>query len=230
MKAADIMTTNVITVPPDANVRDAATILVQHRISAVPVLGDRGNIVGIVSEGDLIRRAEAGTEVSRSWWLDLLTTDEARAAEFAKSHARKVADVMTRRVITATPETQVSEIAGLLERNGIKRVPVVKDGKVVGIVSRANLLQALASLKKEQIPAPGPSDAELRTKIMSRLEAQPWAKPTYLNIVVHDGTVELWGIVMTAAEKKAVRVLAEDTPGVRTVNDNLIVQHAMMDS
>ena len=153
-----------------------------------------------------------------------------RAAEFAKSHARKVADVMTRRVITASSDTPVSEIAALLERNNIKRVPIVKGGKVVGIVSRANLLQALASLKKEQVPTPTPSDADLRTKIITQLEAQPWARPIYVNILVHDGTVELWGMVTTEAEKKAVRVLAEATPGVRAVNDNLKVQPTMIDS
>ena len=226
MNAADVMVSNVVTVGPDASVRDVAGILIRNHISALPVVGPGGNVLGIVSEGDLIHRAETGTEVSRSWWLDLLTSDEARATEFAKSHARKVSDVMTKRVVTAAPDTPLSEIARLLEQNGIKRLPVVKDGKLVGIVSRKNLLQALASLK-ERIPAAAPSDTELRAKIMAQLNAQTWARPTFLNVLVQNGTVELHGMVSTQAEKKAVRVLAEATPGVRAVNDQLALQRSM---
>jgi len=230
MKAADVMISNVVTVGPDASVQDVAAILIRNHISAVPVVGPGGNILGIVSEGDLIHRAEAGTEVSRSWWLDLLTSDEVRAAEFAKSHARKVADVMTRKVVTAAPDTPLSEIAGLLEKNGIKRLPIVKDGKLVGLVSRKNLLQALASLRMEQVPASAPSDTDLRAKIMAQLDAQTWVRPALINVVVRDGTVELYGMVTNQAEKKAVRVLAEATPGVRAVNDNLVIQRSMADS
>jgi osmotically-inducible protein OsmY len=136
---------------------------------------------------------------------------------------------MTRHVITAAPETPLNEIANLLERNGIKRIPILKEGKLVGIVSRKNLLQAMASATEQQAPASVPSDSDLRAKIMAQLDAQVWARPTFLNVLVHDGTVELWGMVTTETEKKAVRILAEATPGVRAVNDNLVVQRPMVD-
>src|SRR5581483_1873341 len=121
-----------------------------------------------------------------------------------------------------TPDTSASEIASLLEKHGIKRVPVVKDGKIVGIVSRANLLQALASLKRT--PKPTVDDASIRSRLLGQLLAERWTTPSLMNIIVHDGTVELWGIVDSRDEKKAIRILAEATPGVRDVNDNLIVR------
>ena len=148
MKAADVMVSAVISVRPNARVEEVASILLANRISAVPVIDDQDELVGIVSEGDLMRRAEAGTERSRSWWLEYLTGKQVLASEYVKSHSHKVTDVMTPSVITATPETALGEIAMLLERNRIKRVPIVQNGKVVGIVSRANLLQALAGMKE----------------------------------------------------------------------------------
>jgi CBS domain-containing protein len=147
MKAADVMVSNVISVGPQASVQEVADLLLRNRISAAPVIGPEGELVGIVSEGDLMRRPEVGTERRQSWWLSLLTSSEAMASDYIKSHSRKVVDVMTRRVVTATPDTPVGDIATLLEKHGIKRVPIVAEGKVVGIVSRANLLQALASVK-----------------------------------------------------------------------------------
>ena len=225
MKAADVMVTNVITVGPEACVEDVAHLLLTNRISGLPVVGAEGKIVGIVSEGDLMRRAEAGTGRRRPWWLAMLTGQEVLAAEYVKEHSRKVTDVMTRNVVTAAPETPLQDIATLLEKNGIKRVPIVKDGKVVGIVSRANLLQALASLRK-QIEAGAPNDGTIRENIVARLKAEPWTRPSLINVIVQDGTVELWGIVDSQTEKKAVRVAAEVTPGVRAVNDNLIIRPA----
>jgi CBS domain-containing protein len=227
MKASDIMVSNVITIGANTSVREIADTLVKNRISAVPVVGEHGELLGIVSEGDLMRRVEAGTERHRSWWLEALASNEALAAEFVRSHARKVTDIMTRHVVTAKPDTPISDIASILEKNGIKRVPIVKDGKVVGIVSRANLLQALASAPKEAPAAPSVDDVTLRAKIEALLKSQRWTNPWLLNVIVHDGTVELWGIVDSQAEKKAARVAAEVTPGVRAVNDNLIIRPVM---
>ncbi len=170
-----------------------------------------------------MRRFEAGTGRRRPWWLVLLTGKEVLAAEFIKEHSRKVADVMSRAVITAAPETPLSEIANLLEKNAIKRVPIVDKGKLVGIVTRANLLQALASLSGRATQA---DDAEIREKVLTQLNAEPWTRPSLINVTVQDGTVELWGIVDSTVEKKAVRVAAEVTPGVRAVNDNLIIRPA----
>src|SRR5450631_4092866 len=183
MKAADVMVSNVISVGSQASVQEVADVLLRNRISGVPVTGPQGELVGIVSEGDLMRRPEAGTRRRYSWWLSLIAAKEEMASEYIKSHSRKVVDVMTRSVVTAAPDTPVCDVAELLEKHGIKRVPIVKDGKVVGIVSRANLLQALASLKS--IPAGTTDDASIRAKLTSRLANEQWTKPSLLNLIVH---------------------------------------------
>ena len=225
MKASDVMVLNVITVGLDASIQEVADLLLRHRISAVPVVGANGEMLGIVSEGDLINRPEAETTHRKSWWLDALASNEILAAEYVKSHSRKVADVMTREVITASPDTSVAEVAALLERNRIKRVPIVKNGKIVGIVSRANLLQALASLKDEALQT-RPDDSAIRHKVMASLQNERWTRPALISVTVQDGTVDLWGIVESQTERKAVHVLAEVTPGVRAVNDNLLIRPA----
>jgi len=224
MKASDIMAPDVITVGPDSSIQDVAEILLAKRISGLPVVNAQGKLVGIVSEGDLLRRAEAGTEHTRSWWLKLLMGRETLAAEFVKEHARRVRDVMTRDVITASPDTPATEIAGILERNRIKRVPIVKDGKLVGIVSRANLVQALAGMRKEIALEKPVSDTELRDTLLSRLRAEPWAKTGLINVTVNSGAVDVWGIVDSEAEKQALRVAIEVTPGVRDVTNNVFVR------
>jgi CBS domain-containing protein len=224
MKAADVMVRDVISVTPDHSVQDVAHLLLSNRISGVPVLDATGKLVGIVSEGDLMRRAEAGTAHERSWWLRLLMGREGLANEYVREHSRKVSDIMTRNVVTARPATPLPELAGLLERNRIKRVPIVENGKVIGIVSRANLLQALASLRKEIASEKPAADSEVRDKVIARLKAEPWARTALLNVTVQDGTVDLWGIVDSATEKKALRVAAEVTPGVRGVNDHIVIR------
>jgi CBS domain-containing protein len=224
MRASDIMVSNVVTVRPDQTVQEVAEILLNRHISGVPVLNAAGELVGIVSEGDLMRHADAGTQHRRSWWLRLLMGREGLAYDYIKEHARKVEDVMTRDVITASPDTTVSEIAELLERNRIKRVPIVKDRKVVGIVSRANLLHALAAMRKQVATQKPVADAELRESVLARLKAEPWMRTSLINVTAHDGVVDLWGVVDSANEKHAIRVAAEITPGVRTVNDGIIVR------
>jgi CBS domain-containing protein len=225
MKASDVMVCNVITVGPDASVQEVADLLLRHRISAVPVVGGKGEILGIVSEGDLLNRPESETERHNSWWLDALASKETLALEYIKSHSRKVADVMTRDVITASPDTSVAQVAALLEKNRIKRVPIVSDGKLVGIVSRANLLQGLASLK-DKAPQAQADDSAIRERVMAKLQSERWTRPALISVTVQDGKVELWGLVESETERKAVRVLAEVTPGVRAVNDNLMVRSA----
>jgi CBS-domain-containing membrane protein len=228
MKASDIMISNVVTVGPNASVRDVANLLLNDHISAVPVVSEDGNLLGIVSEGDLMRRVEVGTERHRPWWLEMLSSNEALAAEFVRSHAHKVTDVMTRDVVTAKPDTSAGDIAALLEKKRIKRVPIVKDGKIVGIVSRANLIQALASAPQEAGAQRKADDAAVREKVEAQLNAQAWTKPWELNVIVHDGTVDLWGLVHSDIEKRAARVAAEAVPGVRAVNDNLVVWSAVV--
>ncbi len=221
MQARDVMTKRVLSVTPDTNVRQAATFLVEHGISAAPVLDAKGVLVGLVSEGDLFRRAETGTAKRRSWWLSLLSSNEIEAREFTKANALQVKDLMTRGVVTVGEETEIGEIADLLERKQIKRVPVVKDGRVVGIVSRANLVRALADLTppaKEVLV-----DRELRAAIEQRLASQSWAPHALVNIAVHDGHVELTGLAENESQRTAVRVLVEGVPGVLSVKESLSV-------
>jgi len=222
MKARDVMVSPVVTVKATSLVKDVAITLLERRISAVPVVDEKGKLVGIVSEGDLMRRLEAGTARQRSWWLRFLAGEETEAMEYAKSHARKVADVMTRNIVTATPDTPLAEIAALLEKHSIKRVPIVSNGELVGIVSRANLVQAVASAPKGlEIHL---SDETIRDRLLAHLRAQSWAHTWQLNVTVNGGIVDLWGLTYSDSERDAIRIAAENIPGVRAVNDHLYLR------
>jgi CBS-domain-containing membrane protein len=185
------------------------------------VIDAKGNLVGIVSEGDLLHRVEAQTERRRSRWLELLAANTTLASEYVKSHAKHVADVMTADVVTVPEDARLAEVARLLETRRVKRVPVVRDGKVVGIVSRSNLLQAVASGATAAAAQAPKDDRSIREAIVNELQKQKWAAPAESNIVVNDGVVHLWGFVMSEAERKALRVAAENVPGVRSVEDHL---------
>lgn len=222
MQAKDIMTSNVIAVTSDSGVRDAAAVMLKHRISAVPVVDESGILVGIVSEGDLMHREEAGTRRRRSWWLWLFANAEALAEEFVKEHSHRVSDIMTHDVITASPETTLVEIAERLEKNGIKRVPIVENGKVVGIVSRANLVQALTMAPKQSAGSDA-LDSQIQQRILARLNSELW-RPPWVNVRVEKGVVELWGTASSEAQRKAAHLAAELTPGVVGVKDGVKVQ------
>lgn len=222
MKARDVMVSPVITVDTAATLEDVVRLLLKHRISAVPVVDDRGRLVGMVSEGDLTHRCEIGTARQRSRLMMLLLGNRAQAEDYIKTHATKVADMMTRTVIAAEPETPLSEIATLMELHNIKRVPIVRDGQLVGIVSRANLVQAIAtSGTKLEVPI---ADTTIRDKLLAHLKAQAWAHTDLLNATVRDGVVNLWGFSSSEVEKTAIRVAAEQTPGVRAVNNHITVE------
>ena len=169
MRAADVMVQDVISIASTASVQDAANLLLTRRAGALPVSDAEGNLVGMVPEGDLMRRPEKDTERRQSWWLKLFAPRKLLAEEFARSHPRKVSDVMTRQVITATPETPLAEITTLLEKNLIKRVPITRDGKVVGIVSRTNLLHGLAAFPKGL--AASVADEKLEDLVIARMGA-----------------------------------------------------------
>jgi len=223
MKARDVMTSHVITVGPELDVKAVANTLVANGISAVPVVAIDGSIVGIISEGDLMRRAVSGAGRKRSWWLETFSSAEQLMAEFVKAHGRKAKDVMTRQVISVDPDTSLQEIANLLEKHGIKRVPVLKDGRLVGIVSRANLVQALATRGLAFVEVTE-ADEVLRKVIVSNLRKLPWtAALEMVDVIVDRGVVNLWGVVRNEEEKNAIRVTAEETPGVQAVNDHLRV-------
>jgi CBS-domain-containing membrane protein len=223
VNAADVMVQRVIVVDPDSTIRDVAALLVSKHISAVPVTDADGKLLGIISEGDLLRRSENDTERRRSWWLRWLVSAETLTAEFIKSHSRKVSDVMTRNVIVAKPDTPLHEIATLLERHKIKRVPIVENEKIVGIVRRANLVQTLAT-RCDDYPPAVPDDTALREAVMTALEKQAWAPTTLVNVTARAGVIDIWGIVDSEMQREAIRVAVEVTPGVTMVNDNLIVR------
>jgi CBS-domain-containing membrane protein len=222
MKARDVMVSPVITARPDASVGEVAKLLLEHRFSAVPVVDSQGRLVGIISEGDLMHRAEAGTERQRSWWLRGFAGAETLAFDYIKAHARKVVDVMTPEVVTASPDTPLREVASLMEKHSIKRVPIVTDGRLVGIVTRANLIQTVASAPKGlEIQ---PSDSTIRDKLLAHLKAQPWVHVDLLNVTVNGGVVDVWGIANSETERKAIRVAAESIAGVRAVHDNMVMR------
>lgn len=226
MLAREVMTPNPIAVPATTTVEECARLLLEKRISAVPVVDATGGVIGIVSEGDLIRRRETGTERRYSWWLELVSDPQTMARDFVKSGGHKVSDVMTRQVVSVTEDTALATIAGILEKHRIKRVPVVRGGKLVGIVSRADLVRAL--LVGRPAPAAGAaSDADIRDRFLARLDKEPWGPRSYVNIVVNNGQVELWGFASSPDEARAIGVLAEDVAGVRGVVNNVRVgEHA----
>ena len=217
MQAQDVMVSGVISVGPDIPVRIAANAMVTNCVSALPVIDIYAKLVGIVSEGDLIRRVEIGTERRRSGG-ETLTSGDSPAKDFVKSHAKRVSDVMTREVITAQPETPLREIANLMEKHSIKRVPIIRDGLVVGIVSRVNLLQVLARANDNTDWVE--SDRVLHQRFVDSIKDQPWASRPF-NIIVNDRCADLWGFVYSVDEKTAVRVAAEATPGIESVSDHL---------
>jgi len=221
MNATDVMVRNVVTVHPETDMAEAVKLLAEHDVSALPVLDGMGNLVGMLSEADLIHRVEIGTEKHRPWWQEAVTGASTLAADFAKSHGKKVGEIMTTGVVSVSEDTPLSEIAATLERNGVKRVPVLRDGKLVGIVSRSNLIQALASVVG-RVDQHDETDRQIRLELLSRLEQQSWTDFGSRNITVGDRVVHLWGLVGSEAERKALRVLAEDVPGVTRVVDEMI--------
>jgi CBS domain-containing protein len=210
VQASDIMTSPVVTVGPDTQVGEAARLLLESRISAVPVVDAAGKLLGIVSEGDLMRRTETGTERRPSWWLALFSDAEAQARAFVKMHARRVADVMTRNVVTVAEDSSLEDIADTLEKHRIKRVPVMRGDRLVGIVSRADLLHGLVA--RRDAPAVTADDRTIKEAFVRALE-QAQVNRRFLNIVVSGGVVRIWGVVETPAELAAVRVAAENAGG-----------------
>jgi len=232
MRAMDVMTTGVITVDPDMSVQAVAKLLFERGISGVPVVDAADRLVGIVSEGDLLHRVETGTERvagrRRSWWLDTIASDQELARDYVKSHGRTAKDVMTREVIAVTEATDLAEVAMLLETKRIKRVPVLRDGKLVGIVSRANLVRALAMITSD--PADAATDdrtirAELLAELMTQewFKTQDWFKIWAADVIVRDRVVHFWlAANQSEEERRALRVAAQNVAGVRRVEEHII--------
>lgn len=223
MRAIDVMVRDVITVHPDTDVAEAVGLLGKHDVSALPVVDSNNHLLGIISEADLIHRVEIGTEMHRPWWMEAVTGASILAQDFAKSHGKKVGEVMTKDVVSSTEETPLSELAALLERKRIKRVPIVRDGKLVGVVSRSNLIQALASaIGHNDSDASSDNDRKIRRELVERLSQQPWTDFGSRNIIVSNGVVHVWGLVGSDSERQALIALAECVPGVSRVSDEMI--------
>jgi CBS-domain-containing membrane protein len=220
MRAVDIMTPQVIYVGPDTSVRSIAKLLAERQISGVPVVDSKRRVVGMVSEGDLLHRVETGTQHRRMWWLEMDESAQVLAREYVKSHGRKAKDVMTRDVTTVSPTTELADIATLLETRGIKRVPVVRDGKLVGIVTRANLIRALASAPKSSTRATKGGDQAISSKLLNELRHQKWAQNAAVSVVVKRGIVHLWGTLPSEVQRTALRVAAETVRGVKRIVDH----------
>jgi len=221
MKAGDIMSTKVVTVSPSTSVRDVAELMVEKHVSGLPVLNDDGTLVGMVSEGDLLRRPEIGTEKQRRRWVSFFSGVDEQAREFTKTHALRTGDVMTDQVIHISEDTPLGEAVGLMEKRNIKRLPVLSDGKLVGILSRADLLRALAATQSEPMPPLAESDAAIRSAMNDVLKNEEWAMSAMVNVIVCEGVVHLWGVIDSNDQRQALRVAAENIPGVTAIEDHL---------
>jgi len=235
MRAADVMTTEVVTVDPDTSVQALAALLSERGISGVPVVDADNRVVGVVSEGDLVhrvetgtaRRSEARTGRRRSWWLDRIASDRELARDYVKSHGRTVRDVMTRNVVVVDDTTELADIAILLETKRIKRVPVVRDGRLVGIVSRANLVRALATAKSAQATIADPGDRAIGDQLLAELRGKKWVDISSADIIVRDRVVHLWfSDDQPREERLTFRVAAENIPGVLRVEEHIVAAPA----
>ncbi|MFZ2066056.1 MAG: CBS domain-containing protein [Xanthobacteraceae bacterium] len=219
MQVRDVMTRNVISVKADESILSAARLMLQNRISGLPVLDASGALVGVVTEGDFLRRGELGTTKRRPRWVEFLLGPGKLAEEYVHQSGRKVFDVMTRDPRTVSENDTLETVVAQMERHRVKRLPVVRQGKLVGIISRANLLHALASLARET-PASSGGDAAIRDRILEALAKQHWALA--VNVVVKNGIAELWGTIMDERERQACIVAVENVPGIKQVHDHLV--------
>ncbi len=219
MRAHQIMTKDVMTVTPHTSIEDAARIMLRTHVSGLPVLDDAGKLVGIVSESDFLRRSEIGTGRKRPAWLQFLIGPGRAATDFVRERGRKVEDVMTENPITVGEETTLEELVRLMEKNGIKRLPVMSGNTLKGIVTRSNLLQAVASMAHE-IPDPTADDDHIRDRITRAVNATDW-RPISFEVTVRNGVVHLHGIITTDKARQATVVAAQNTAGVKAVHDHL---------
>ncbi len=219
MRAHQIMTRKVITVGPDTSIVEAANTMLQHHIGGLPVVDATGKLIGIVSEGDFIRRAEIGTQREHGRWLRLLVGSGQIASEFVHERGRKVGEIMTPNPVIITEDTPLNEIVRIIERHHVHRLPVLRRQELVGIVTRSNLLQAVADLARD-VPEPTADDDRIRSSIQAAIEITDWS-PSQLNVIVNDGIVHLGGVITDERCRRAAIVAAENVAGVRQVQDEL---------
>jgi CBS domain-containing protein len=218
MRVGDVMTRNVVSIRSDDRILKAARLMLQNRISGLPVVGAEGSLVGMVTEGDFLRRTEIDTNRRRPKWIEFVLGPGRLAAEYTHASGRKIEDVMTQDPVTIGEDDSLATAVELMERERIKRLPVVRDGEIVGIISRANLVRALVSLPQAS-EAPAGGDAAIRDQILAAFVAQPWAPR--IDVTVKDGIVDLWGTITDDRERKACVVVAENVGGVRKVRNHI---------
>jgi CBS domain-containing protein len=221
MKAEDVMTRDVISIDPDSTVLQAARLMLQHRISGLPVIDANGQLVGVLSEGDFLRRRETNTEKRRSRWLEFLMGPGRIAAEYTHSHGCKVSEAMTRNPQTVSETASLEDIVELMERHRIKRVPVLCGDEVVGIVTRSNLMRAMVSVARAMPPI-ATDDTAIRQRLLDEVQKADWAPSATIDVVVRDGIVELWGVIVDDRQREALKVAAENISGVKAVKDHLV--------
>jgi CBS-domain-containing membrane protein len=223
MNVADIMTHPVISVTPETTIAEAAGLMLEHRISGLPVVDKGGAVVGVVTEGDLLHRTETGTERRHSRWLEFLISPGRLAEDYSRANARNVGEVMSAEIVAVTPGDSLAEVVRLMERHHVKRLPVIEGGRLLGIVSRANLVRALLHNMAEP-PAGNAAggDAEIRERIETEIAKQPWGPRASVEVRVEAGIVELYGSITDERERTALRVLAENSAGVTAVHDHLV--------
>lgn len=225
MLVGEVMTRDVATLTADATVADAARLFADRNISGVPVVDKRGAVIGIISEADLLHRSEIKTERPHSWWSGLFETDASLARDFVRQGARKVADIMNTDVITIRENAQLSTAANLLDKHKVKRLVVLRGETLAGIISRADIVRAFAKASEEKPEASFTrTDDDIRQALADRLTQESWAKAQFVSTHVHDGVVDLCGFVNSESQKKALRVLAENLPGVQAVRDRVKIQ------
>ena len=223
MKAADVMKAPVIWVKPETTIADAARLMLKHSISGLPVMDEDASVVGMLTESDLLRRAETGTARLRGRWLEFLIAPGRLAQEYVAAHARKVGEVMSTEVVSVHPEDDLAEVVRLMQkRRRVKRLPVIENGKLVGIISRADLVSALIRLLPPTARDRELTDSEIRDRILAEVERQPWAPRASIEAKVEDGIVDLHGCITDERERTALQVLIKNVPGVRQVHDHLV--------
>jgi CBS domain-containing protein len=223
MIVADVMTRRVLSVAPEETVEHAATLMLRHGISGLFVVDAKGTLAGVVTEGDLLRRDELGTERHRPWWLRVLVSPGRQALDFTRAHGRRVSDIMTPEVICVDTSTQLENVVETMERHRIKRLAVTENGHMIGVVSRSDLLRALLSHERDKkVPATLEDDRTIRAGILAALEAASWAPMTTLNVTAASGVVDVWGTITNPDERRAICVIAENVAGVKEVHDHLV--------
>jgi CBS domain-containing protein len=227
MQARDIMTTDIIVARPEATVYEIARLMTDKRISGLPVVNTEGDILGMISEGDLLHRAELGTEAKQKWWLKLFADPDQMARSYAKSHGLRAVDVMSRPVVSVDADQDLADVAQVLDSSKFKRVPVLRDGALAGIITRADLVRALCN-EPRRVPIGKVDDGTLQTRINAEIRKQSWLSASMLNVLVDKGTVELWGFIDSQEQKTALKILVEGIEGVTAIEDHVRVGRYVM--